>query len=466
MNLVSKLCNKSHITDVETSQTTSGAELLSKAQKRCEDFKKQGLQAGQRVFIEYGNSTAFFIDLFALWLAESCAVPIDPGNPDIEVQQLINHCKASYRLTEPGTNLIETEFSKLSSPNAHAHLILYTSGTSGTPKGVVHSLESIEQRLICLKQSVATEEFRKSLCILPTHFGHGLIGNSLFPLFIGADLFIGKTFSALNIQSLAQTLNHYEITFVSSVPSIWNLLESAQKTLFKSVVRIHCASADFTENLLAKIKSWSPSADVYNVYGTTETAGWVSGHKITSSQDVGFVGHGWGMQLTVTNLNSEEIGSVHIKGPGLALEYWGLTELSEARLKNSVFNTGDIGEWNSEKGLRLKGRNDDLINKGGLKVNPNEVENVLLTNDSIASVSVFSVEHAITQQTVVAAICFKPNTQMTSAELESWCRAHMPAYRIPSYWMILKELPVTIRGKVDKKSLKELFIQKQALHEI
>lgn len=466
MNLISQLCNNSHITDVETSQTTRGVELLSKAKKRCEDFKNQGLQTGQRVFIEYGNSTSFFIDLFALWLAGACAVPIDPSNPDIEVQQLINHCKASYRLIEPGNNLTETEFSKLSSPNAHADLILYTSGTSGTPKGVVHSLESIEQRLRCLKQSVPNEEFRKSLCILPTHFGHGLIGNCLFPLFSGAELFIGKTFSALSIQSLAQTLNHYEITFVSSVPSIWNLLESAEKTLFKSVIRIHCASADFTENLLTKIKSWSPTADIYNVYGTTETAGWVSGHKITSSQDAGFVGHGWGMQFNITGSSSEELGNILIKGPGLALEYWGLPELSEARLKNSVFNTGDIGRWNSDKGLQLKGRNDDLINKGGLKVNPSEVENVLLTNDSIANVSVFPVEHSITQHSVAAAVCFKPNTHMTSSELENWCRAHMPAYRIPSYWMILNELPVTIRGKVDKKLLKELFLQKQERHEI
>lgn len=466
MNLVSQLCKLSQITDVETSESMSGAELLLKAQKRCQDFQNLGLQKGQRVFIEHGNSIAFFIDLFAVWLADACAVPIDPANPEIEVQQLINHCKASFRLQGAEQLLTETEFSHINSANAHAHLILYTSGTSGTPKGVVHSLETIQQRLQCLQQNLPAEEFKKSLCVLPTHFGHGLIGNCLFPLFLGAELFIAKAFNALNMHTFADTLNKYEISFVSSVPSVWNLLETAEKIQLKSVKRIHCASAHFTKNLLSKITSWSPGAEIYNVYGTTETASWVSGCKVTSTEDAGFVGQGWGVQFNLTEKDADGIGQVRISGKGLALEYWGLSDLTESSFINSSFNTGDLGIWDATKGLALKGRNDDLINKGGLKVNPNEVENLLLMNDSIAGACVFAVDHSITQKTIAAAISFKPNMQITKAQLEDWCQAHIPAYRIPSYWMILKELPLTARGKVDKKSIHDLFLQKQAGHEI
>ncbi|MEQ1721929.1 MAG: class I adenylate-forming enzyme family protein [Pseudobdellovibrio sp.] len=459
MNLVEQLCNtKAQLTEADSGLSCNGAELFARVQKRASEFKASGLQNGQRVFIEHGNSIAFFTDLFAVWLNEACAVPIDSTNPEIEIQQLINHCKASFRIKSGDATIEATDFKNVSS-HPHANLILYTSGTSGTPKGVVHNFETITQRLNALKNSLPASDFTKTLCVLPTHFGHGLIGNSLFALFLGCELVIAKAFSAMSLQNLAEVVDQYQITFMSSVPSIWRLLESAEIPKLSTLKRIHCASANFSSDLLQKIKRWVSSAKIYNVYGTTETASWVSGYEITSVADAGLVGLGWGMSLSI-----DAQQNVWIEGEGIALEYWGQPELTAEKLQSSKFNTGDQASLN-EQSLQLKGRSDDIINRGGFKIYPSEVESVLLMNDKVFAACVFAAPHSLTENTVVAAVSLKPSQSMSASELETWSRDHLPSYRIPSYWLMSESLPLTSRGKLDKKLILELYLKKQAANE-
>jgi long-chain acyl-CoA synthetase len=145
----------------------------------------------------------------------------------------------------------------------------------------------------------------------------------------------------------------------------------------------------------------------------------------------------------------------------MALEYWGQPELSSEKLQNSKFNTGDQASL-SNKSLILKGRLDDVINKGGFKIYPNEVESVLLMNDKVFAACVFAAPNSLAENTIVAAVSLKPNQKISSAELEAWSRDHLPSYRIPSHWLISESLPLTPRGKLDKKLILELFLKTQA----
>lgn len=387
------------ITQIQTGSTLSAEEIYFKVETRAQSFVKQGLLKNERVLLRFGNSISFFIDLFALWTLDTCAVPLDKTTPDHEVQELARHCSASFEiLTEDGPLL---RIGTADSSDQKIHLILYTSGSSGQPKGVTYSLTSLQAKLNVLTENLDSKDFQRSLCLLPTHFGHGLIGNSLFPLLRGCHLFIAPPFDMTVVEKLSLIIDQNEITFLSSVPSFWNFIKNNPGPNRKSLQRIHCASALFLENTYEQIHQWAPFAKIFNVYGLTEFASWVSGFEIQQAADFKYVGSGWGIEFKIENPDQNGIGVVLIKGPSVISGYLNQSDLTLKSRNDSWFRTGDLGLIDKDRGLSLLGRHDDLMNKGGLKILPSEVEAVLQKNSSLESVCVFSVPQAIDRKSVV-----------------------------------------------------------------
>src|SRR5688572_5530690 len=180
-------------------------------------------------------------------------------------------------------------------------LILFTSGSTGTPKGVVHTHRSLRARWIALRECLGTGSYRRTLCLLPTHFGHGLICNSLFPWLSGRHLFIAPPFSTDLLMQLGRLIDQHEITFLSSVPSMWALtLKLSKPPQANTLRRIHCGSAPLSAHLWRQIQDWAGTKEVFNAYGITETGSWVAGTTIGEFEpEDGLVGVSWSAVIKI-----------------------------------------------------------------------------------------------------------------------------------------------------------------------
>lgn len=242
---------------------------------RIARFQTHGLVRGDRVFLPFGNRLEFFAELLAIWRLGACAVPIDARLTPFEVANLV--AAALPRLavvddaTDPGVlvalaaagvraiNTVDTGTDEASAGLSRLDddaLILFTSGSAGAPKGVVHTHRSLRARWVSLRDQLGIAPFARTLCMLPTHFGHGLICNCLFPWLSGQDLFITPPFRPEIIMRLGNLLDEHRITFMSSVPSVWRLaLKLARPPKAGTLQRVHVGSAPLSAHVWEDIRT-------------------------------------------------------------------------------------------------------------------------------------------------------------------------------------------------------------------
>jgi acyl-CoA synthetase (AMP-forming)/AMP-acid ligase II len=270
-------------------------------------FQDHGLAPADLAFIHYGNTAEFFVDLLAIWSLGGCAIPVDPRLSQFEIETLAKAASPRFslwhgeiesaigtRLSSLGVKVLQTaapaEESATVQPRPYSAslllldrpaLILFTFGTSGQPKGVVHTHRSLRARWMSLRQCLGIEKFRRTLCLLPTHFGHGLICNCLFPWLSGQDLFLLPPFRPELVMQLGSLLDQHDITCLSSVPSTWRLaLKTAKPPRLGRLEQVMCGSAPLSAFLWKGIQEWAGTQNVLNAYGITETGSWVAGTTV------------------------------------------------------------------------------------------------------------------------------------------------------------------------------------------
>jgi acyl-CoA synthetase (AMP-forming)/AMP-acid ligase II len=348
-------------------------------------------------------------------------------------------------------------------------LVLFTSGSTGDPKGVVHTHRSLRARWIALRQALGVGPFRRTLCLLPTHFGHGLICNALFPWLSGCELLVTPPFQPDLLMRLGTLVDEHAVTFLSSVPSMWKVaLKLARPPKRGTLERVHCGSAPLSASTWADIVTWSGTPEVSNTYGITETGSWVAGSlgRDVTPED-GLIGVPWGAVMRVLRTRdtdaplspdlacaADEAGFVWLNTPALMRGYLDRDDLTAQVVRDGWFMTGDIGVLDARGRLYLRGRERDEINKGGAKIYPADVDAVVERFPQTRDVCTFALEDPTYGQNVAMAVVLEDASAPTVGALHAWMKQHLAEPKMPVRWYVVDAIPRTSRGKVNRDTVK------------
>jgi malonyl-CoA/methylmalonyl-CoA synthetase len=349
-------------------------------------------------------------------------------------------------------------------------MILYTSGTTNLPKGVVTTHRNLNAQITSLIKAWEWTKRDHTICILPLHHVHGIVNIVSCALWAGACCEFLPSFSA---KDLFDTFKQGKINVFMAVPTIYfklithweSLPMGEQKELTDCMARFRFMVSGSAALPVSVMHKWEKISQhtLLERYGMTEIGMGLS-NPYQGKRYAGHVGYPLpSVQVRLADeqdneIPSTEIGEIQIKGATVFNEYWRKPEATaESFTKDGWFKTGDVATVDTEGGYRILGRNSvDIIKSGGYKISALEIEEVLRTHPSVADCSVVGIDNDEWGELVVAAIQAE-NGNFDGDLLNTWMRTQMPTYKTPRQYKLVTELPRNAMGKVTKNDVKKLF---------
>jgi acyl-CoA synthetase (AMP-forming)/AMP-acid ligase II len=347
-------------------------------------------------------------------------------------------------------------------------LILHTSGSTGRPKRVPlsHANLSISAGNIARHYQLSASDV--SLCVMPLFHVHGLVASTLATLSSGGTVVVPGKFNPL---SFWRTAEEYGATWYSAVPTIHQLLVArakpgdAKPAGAAKLRFIRSCSAALAPSLLEGLES-AFGAPVLEAYGMTEAAHQMASNPLPpAAHKAGSVGQGSDVQVSImdqkgAHLKPGDRGEVVIKGPNVTRGYESNAEANATSFVDGWFRTGDEGIIDSEGYLTLVGRIKELINRGGEKISPREIDEVLLTHPAVAEAVSFGLPHKMWGEEVAAAVVLKENE--SEAALLAYCKERLAEFKRPKQIFITEQIPRTATGKIQRRAVAQVYADQAA----
>jgi acyl-coenzyme A synthetase/AMP-(fatty) acid ligase len=462
---VSEIVRKDFVLScVRSGRTLARDEFWEDVEKHLTELQKRKPEANDRVIVSINDPIKCLTTLFAVWQSGCCAVMVNPAIKDLERQVVIEATGAKLLATDDAVQRLHT--SGEPKPGlADAALILMTSGTTGVPKGVTHSLSTLRDRLAANLAEIGEATLEKTFCTLPLFFGHGLIGNALTAISAGKHLFLMPKMQLYEIGRFGETLDELGITFFSSVPSFWRMVLMASPKPERPPHRVHVGSAPLSIELWKDISDWCGTAEIYNTYGMTETANWISGGALHDARSAdGYVGRPWGGKFKVWRdgrFHDTGAGEIAVNSPGQMMGFWGQPDKTAAVLRGEYMLTGDLGVLEADQTMRLVGRTKNEINVAGVKVLAEEVDMLLERHPSVLEACSFGIPDQIAGERV-GAIVRVSDDAVNATDLIAWCRREARPDAVPAKVEITTEIPKNDRGKISRQDVQRMMVAKWA----
>jgi len=337
-------------------------------------------------------------------------------------------------------------------------LILHTSGTTSRPKRVPlpHRNLMISARNVAGTYKLTSEDI--SLCVMPLFHVHGLVASTFATLLTGGTVVVPPRFNPLSFWS---TVRDHRVSWYSAVPTIHQVLLSRSKPGTKPAGSeqlrfVRSCSAALAPQTMAEMEERF-GAPVLEAYGMTEAAHQMASNPLPpEARKAGSVGPGTGVSIAILNdagdlLAAGETGEVSIKGPNVFGGYEGNPKANAEAFTNGWFRTGDQGYLDPDGYLRLTGRIKELINRGGEKISPLEIDAFLLTHPAVAEAVCFGIPDRVYGEAVAAAVVLKEPA--TAAELIAHCRSSLSDFKIPKVIHIVDSIPRGATGKIQRRNV-------------
>ncbi|CAH1116629.1 unnamed protein product [Phaedon cochleariae] len=495
---------------------------------------------GERVMFMCPNDVNYVITLWAIWMSGQIAVPLSPLHPKNILLYYANDTNSKLIVTTPEYADLIQRVSRNTHSRMHVlddkmqlncaqkapvsqsdldgglplefydnskALILYTSGTTGNPKGVVLSHKNLQCQITTLVDAWKWTQNDVILHTLPLHHVHGIVNALLCPLYVGAKTIMLNKFNANSVWTYLLGINakpdDRRISVYMAVPTIYSLLIEEFERVFKDDAKMVEYIKNTLKNKVRLMVSGSAPLPVpvyerwmeisghklLERYGMTES-GMVLSNEYNSDREPGFVGvplPGVSVRLVESDEESGELrtilectnnsgsldfaqkvyksenhkGELLVKGDGIFKEYFNRPEATRKEFtSDGWFKTGDLCEYAADKKkFKILGRKSvDIIKSGGYKLSALEIEVQLLAHPDIKECVVVGVDDDKWGQRVVAFVVLRGEKEMALEDLRSWADEKMPKYWVPSVLRVVESIPKNAMGKVNKKELAKVFI--------
>lgn len=486
------------IIDSNNGSITTYQDLWVRVNQVAYGLKSIGVNHGDRVAIYLPNGPEFIICYFAIMKLGAVAVPMNILYKSFEMQYILQNAAAKVLIgwePELQENLMPVratldalqtvvgagdqrrnacdlrldDWFKASQvvPIAqvgdhHPAAILYTSGTTGRPKGAVLSHKNLAENAKINAQLLGVNDLDRALSSSP--FNHVyFVQIVLGPLYAGASVI---TLPRSSPELALAAIEKYRATHFSSVPTMFRymLQRFHERTYDLSSWRVAgSAAAGIAAEMIAEIVK-TFGVDFLEAYGSTETSSTVTYTRLRHLRpgSIGLPALGYQVKLLDESnheVGTGEVGELVVHGPGVFQGYWGMPETNlEVFTENGWFRSGDLARQDHDGYLYIVDRKQDMIVSGGYNVYPRELEEVLLSHPDVLESAVIGKPEPNLGEIPVAYVILRTGVNLNGEEIMAFCKKRMAKYKVPREVEIVQDFPRTASGKILKRELKRMMI--------
>jgi long-chain acyl-CoA synthetase len=424
------------------------------------------------------NSQRYIVSVLALWKAGKTVVPLnyllppadlgfilkDSGMSGLIASKFFDEALGKIRplFGERGAILMADDPDYIPAGCAvegsarDPALFLYTSGTTGRPKGVVLSHRNLEANVESCQQAGDFDHTDSFLCLLPLFHTYAITGTMLLPLLNGSKMVLVDRFHPQKVLGLVQ---EHKISCFLAIPSMYRLMAATEGDFDVSSLRFPISGGEPLPVAIAEAFSARFGVDIFEGYGQTETSPVVS-LNTPEHRKLGSVGRAvpqvevaiWSESGQV--VPNGEVGEVMVRGDNVMEGYYHLEEETSRTIINDWLHTGDLGTIDDDGFIRITGRKKELIISAGENIYPREVEEALVRHPEVKEVAVIGIPDEVRGEVVKAFVILEEGSSAGSRDLRSFCGEHMAKYKVPKVIDMVEDLPRTPTGKVLKRLLK------------
>lgn len=395
---------------------------------------------------------------------EPALVLMDEGvNPELarvaeglSIPVLTHHASAH----SPADTLSERDVIDVPNPDDIA-LLLYTSGTTSRPKRVPLRHAQLAASAHTIASTLALSQHDRCLNVMPLFHIHGLMAGLLASLVAGGTVICAPGFKSERVLSWLEQLRP---TWLTAVPTIHQAIlsqldEHGLDKLDRHTLRLmRSSSAAMPPRTLSELEA-RLGVPVIETYGMTEATHQIASNPLPpSTRKPGSVGRPTGVDVAILDVDGRQlpgdaVGEIALRGDTITRGYESNPGANAEAFVNGWLRTGDEGRMDEDGYLYLTGRIKEMINRGGEKIAPRDIDEALLTHPDVAQALAFSVDHASMGEDVAAAVILKPGAQATEGTLRAHLLERISEYKVPSRIVFVDEIPAGPTGKLQRIGL-------------